>query len=43
LTAAYAMLARGGDPGRSNYPEVPVLELEYPCDLNSFQGRGNTA
>jgi hypothetical protein len=36
LTAAYAMLARGGDPGGSNYPEVPVLELEYSCVSNSF-------
>jgi hypothetical protein len=31
------MLARGGGPGGWNYPEVPVLELEYPCVSNSFQ------
>jgi hypothetical protein len=33
ITAACAMLARGGDPGGWNGPEVPVLELEFPLVL----------
>ena len=31
------MLTRGGGPGGWNCPEVPVLELEFPCVLNSFR------
>jgi len=32
------MLARGGGPGGWYDPEVPVLELEYPCVLNFLSG-----
>ena len=35
--AAYAMLVRREGPGGLYYPEVPVLEPEYPCGLPSFR------
>ena len=33
--AAYAMLVRREGPGDLHYPEVLVLEPEYPCGLLS--------
>ena len=35
--AAYAMLVRREDPGGLYYPEVLVLEPEYPCGPLSFR------
>jgi hypothetical protein len=35
--AAYAMLVRREGPGGLYYPEVLVLEPEYPCGLLSFR------